>query len=255
MTKIFLYIHIPRCIGIGRTGDGVLKHRTPSKRLILERARCVEFCHISSGWFKHIEPHRTPSKRMIPRCVEFFHISSGWFKHIEPHRTPSKHMILERARCAELCQISSGWFQHIEPHRTPSKHIILERARCVELCPISSGWFKHIEPHRTPSKLERGRCVERCQISSGWFKHYQHCTGTLHILLTLVAHARGLLYLSCVYVCLSPSVPALATLLQRPANNDTHGCLLGFSWILTREFSKKPSVRKLWREKGNMQMS
>ena len=23
----------------------------------------VELCHISSGWFNHIEPHRTPSKR------------------------------------------------------------------------------------------------------------------------------------------------------------------------------------------------
>ena len=25
--------------------------------MILERGRCVEFCHIRSGRFKHIEPH------------------------------------------------------------------------------------------------------------------------------------------------------------------------------------------------------
>ena len=62
----------------------------------------------------------------------FCHISSGWFKHIEPHRTPSKRMILERGRCVVFCHISSGWFKHIEPHRTPSKLIILERGRCVE---------------------------------------------------------------------------------------------------------------------------
>ena len=62
------------------------------------------------------------------------------------------------------------------------------------------------------------------------------------------------LSLSCVSVCLC----VYLFLLQRSfisASNDTHGFLLGFSWILTRGFSKKPSVRKLWREKGNMQMS
>ena len=40
----------------------------------------------SSGWFKHIEPYRTFSNdiiREIPRCVEFCHMSSGWF---EPYR-------------------------------------------------------------------------------------------------------------------------------------------------------------------------
>ena len=41
---------------------------------------------------------------------------------------------------------------------------------------------------------------------------------------------------------------------SRPANNDTHGFLLGFYWILIGGFSKKPSVRKLWCEKANMQM-
>ena len=60
----------------------------------------------------------------------------------------------------------------------------------------------------------------------------------------------------CVSVCLCIRLFPL-WLLQRPlkpANNDTHGSLLGFSWILTRGFSKKPSVKKLWREKANMQM-
>ena len=56
-------------------------------------------------------------------------------------------------------------------------------------------------------------------------------------------------------VCLSvyPSVPALGPL--KPANNGTHGVLLGFSWINMCGVSKKPSVQKLWREKANMQMS
>ena len=47
-------------------------------------------------------------------------------------------------------------------------------------------------------------------------------------------------------------------MLQHPfisATNDTHGFLLGVSWILICGFSKKPSVQKLKREKANMQIS
>ena len=51
---------------------------------------------------------------------------------------------------------------------------------------------------------------------------------------TLGAHAqRGLL---CVSVCY-------------------RSICIGFSWISTRGFSKKPSLQKLWREKANMQIS
>ena len=50
------------------------------------------------------------------------------------------------------------------------------------------------------------------------------------------------------------SVPVLAASVY-VSTNDTYGFLVGFSWILTRGFSKTISVHKLWREKGNMQMS
>ena len=83
------------------------------------------------------------------------------------------------------------------------------------------------------------------------------------VYLTLGAHARGLRYLSCVCVCVCvcvyPSVCLFQVqLLQRtftPAINDSRGFLVGFSWILIRGFSKKPSLQKLWREKANMQIS
>ena len=119
----------------------------PSKHMA-DRARCVELCHISSGWFKNIEPHRTPSKRMIlkgARCVEFCHISSGLFKHIKFHRTLSKRMILERARCVQFCHIRLGWFKHIKPHRTSSKRMI-----CT-LFPSGSTPSNLLEPSRTTS--------------------------------------------------------------------------------------------------------
>ena len=53
----------------------------PQKDMILEH----RVCHISSGWFKHIELYQTSSKGMISeraRCVEFCHLSSRWFKHL-----------------------------------------------------------------------------------------------------------------------------------------------------------------------------
>ena len=45
----------------------------------------------SSGWFKHIVPRRTSSKRItkIARCVEFCHMSSGWFDCTEPSLSTS----------------------------------------------------------------------------------------------------------------------------------------------------------------------
>ena len=79
--------------------------------------------------------------------------SSGWFKHIEPHRTYSNHNITEIARCGEVCHMSSGRFDCTEPSlstslqgkqgvhgayalvqsgSSTSNHFITEIARCGE---------------------------------------------------------------------------------------------------------------------------
>ena len=72
----------------------------------------------------------------------------------------------------------------------------------------------------------------------------------LRELLTLSAHARGLL------VSVYPSVPALA------ASASVETSKQRYSRVSLRLFldymcgvSKKPSVEKLWREKANMQMT
>ena len=53
-------------------------------------AGCLCTC---SGWFKHIEPRRTFPNHIITeiaKCVEFCHISSGWFDSTEPSpQTPA----------------------------------------------------------------------------------------------------------------------------------------------------------------------
>ena len=69
-------------------------------------------------------------------------------------------------------------------------------------------------------------------------------------------HARGLLYLSCVSVCVCvsvyPSVPALAASASVETSKQRYSRV---SLINMCGVSKKTSVEKLWRGKANMQMS
>ena len=54
--------------------------------------------------------------------------SSGWFKHIKPHRTYSNHHnITEIARCGEVCHMSSMCLNHPElVHKHPA-HLVSHR--------------------------------------------------------------------------------------------------------------------------------
>ena len=58
----------------------------------------------------------------------------------------------------------------------------------------------------------------------------------------------------CLSVCLSVTTLA-ATSFVFTLKSRYKGFVIGFSWILTRGFSKKHSLRKLCREKANMQIS
>ena len=61
--------------------------------------------------------------------------------------------------------------------------------------------------------------------------------------------------MSCVCVCLSVCL-SVTTLAATSFVFTLKSRYVGFCYrILTRGFSKKPSIRKLWREKANMQMS
>ena len=53
-----------------------------SKSHLSRGSKCAGCLCTSLGWFKRIEPPRTFSNHIIAeiaRCVEFFHMSSGWF--------------------------------------------------------------------------------------------------------------------------------------------------------------------------------
>ena len=112
---------------------GVVRlYRTFSIYIVAGETRCAGCLCNCSGWFKYIEPRRTFPNHIITeiaKCVEFCHMSLGWFDHTE---TVS-------VWCAGCLCTSSGWFKHIEPRRTIPNHIITEIAKCVEFCHMSSG--------------------------------------------------------------------------------------------------------------------
>ena len=66
---------------------------------------------------------------------------SGWFKHVEPPRTFSNKLIAETARCVEFFNTSSGWFGSTEL----SLATALQGTQGVE--GASLGWC--VEPPRT----------------------------------------------------------------------------------------------------------
>ena len=77
--------------------------------------------------------------------------SSGWFKHIEPHRIFSNHIITKIARCVEFCHMSSGWFDCTEPSLSTS----LQGKQGVQgACALVRGGSSNsnlLEPSRTTS--------------------------------------------------------------------------------------------------------
>ena len=129
--------------------------RTFSNHIITEIARCVEFCHMSSGWFDHTEPSLS--------CAGCLCTSSGWFKHIEPRRTFPNHIITEIARCVEFCHMSSGWFDYTEPSLSgvQGAYVLVRGVsstsnlpephhyRDSKVCKLLSHEFGVVRPYRT----------------------------------------------------------------------------------------------------------
>ena len=156
----------------------VQAHRIFSNHIITEIARCVEFFHMSSGWFDCTEPslstslqgqqdmqgvvhlfgvvqaHRTSSNLLKPhhyKDSKVRRVLSHEFGVVRLYRTISIYIVTKIARCAGCLCTCSGWFKHIEPPRTFSNHFSAEKARCVEVFDVSSEWFDCTEPSRTSS--------------------------------------------------------------------------------------------------------
>ena len=121
-------------------------------RLFGGRVETVRLCHIKLL--------RTYSKWMTlerARCVEFFHISLGWFKHIEPHRTSSKWMILE----SEVCRVFSHKFGVVQAHRTSSNLLDIRES---EVYRVFSHKFGVVQAHRTSSNLLNKPAIRESEV-------------------------------------------------------------------------------------------
>ena len=182
---------------------GVVRlYRTFSIYIVTGETRYAGCLCTSSGWFKHIEPRRTFSNH---RCVEFCHMSSGWFDCTEPslstslqgqqgmqgvvhlfrvveaHRTSSNLPEPHHYRDSKVCRVMSHEFGMVRPYRTFSVYIVTGETRSAGCLCTCSGWFKHIEPRRTfPNHIitEIAKCVEFCHMSSGWFDHTEPSLST-----------------------------------------------------------------------------
>ena len=139
-----------------------LVHKHPAHLAsTVKTARCVEFLHMSSGWFDSTELSLT-TFTMEARCAGCLCTSSGWFKHVEPPRTFSNYSIAEMARCIEFFHMSSGWFDSTELSLTTS----LEWKQVVQgayaLVRGGSSTSNFLEPSRTTA-------LQRWQGMSSFF--------------------------------------------------------------------------------------
>ena len=123
----------------------VQAHRTLSNLFephITEIARCLEFCHMSSGWFDHTEPTLSTSlqgKQGVQGAYALVRGGSSTSNLIEPHHY----------RDSKVFRVLSHEFRVVRLHRTFSIYIVTGETRCAGCLCTSSGWFKHIEPRRT----------------------------------------------------------------------------------------------------------
>ena len=127
--------------------------------LYLRRYRGNNVCRVMctcSGWFKRIEPPRTFANHIITktaRCVEFCHMSSGWFDCTEPslssslqgqqgmqgvvhlfgvvqaHQTSSNLPKPHHYRDSKVCRVFSHEFGVVRLYRTFSMYIVTGETR------------------------------------------------------------------------------------------------------------------------------
>ena len=138
-----------------RGGSSTSNLVEPSRTNITEIAKCVEFCHMSSGWFDQPNLLCLYIITGETRSAGFLCTSSGWFKHIEPHHY----------RDSKVCRVLSHEFGVVRLYRTFSVYIVTGETRSAGCLCTSSGWFKHIEPRRTFSNhiiTEIDRVLSRC---------------------------------------------------------------------------------------------
>ena len=101
------------------------------------------------------------------RCIDFFHMSSGWFDCTEPSQTTS----LQGRQGVQGALCTGSRLKHIEPHRTFSIFIHTEIARYIEV--FLNVWGGSTGPNLLCLQLYRG---EACRVlAEPVFRGYKVC--------------------------------------------------------------------------------
>ena len=117
---------IPRCVEFFHMSSGWFDYTEHSLTTSLQETRCAGCLCTSSWWFMRIEPPRTFLNHiiaMISKCVEFFHMSSGWFDSTEPFLTTSLQGKQGVQGAYALVLGGSSASNLLEPSLTTSLHI------------------------------------------------------------------------------------------------------------------------------------
>ena len=136
------------------TCSGWFKHieprRTFSNHIITETARCVEFCHMSSGWFDCTEPSLSTSLQRQQGMQGVVHL----FGVVQAHRTSSNLLEPHHYRDSKVCRVLSHEFGVVRLYRTFSIYIVTEATRYAGCCALVQGGSSTsnlLEPSRTTS--------------------------------------------------------------------------------------------------------
>ena len=161
-------------------------HRIFSNHIITEIARCVEFCHMSSGWLDCTEPSLSTSLHGQQGMQGVVHL----FGVVQAHRTSSNLLEPYHYKDSKVYRVLSHQFGMVRLYRTFSIYIVAGETRCAGCLCTSSGWFKHIEPHHyrdskvfrvlshefgvvRPYRTVSVWCTGCLCTSSGCFKHIE----------------------------------------------------------------------------------
>ena len=153
-------VHLFGVVQAHRTSSNLLEPHHYRDRCV----RCVEFCHMSSGWFDCTEPSLSTSLQRQQGMQGVVHL----FGVVQAHRTSSNLLEPHHYRDSKVCRVLSHEVGVVRLYRTFSIYIVAGETRCAGCLCTSSGWFKQLEPPRTTSlqrkKKERKRWDSNAEL-------------------------------------------------------------------------------------------
>ena len=127
--SIYIVAGETRFAGCLCTCSGRFKHieprRTFQNHIITEIAKCVEFCHMSSGWFDHTEPSLSTSLKGKQGVQGAYALVRGGSSTSNSSNLPKPH----HNKDSKVCRVLSHEFGVVRLYRTFSIYIVTGETR------------------------------------------------------------------------------------------------------------------------------